>query len=59
MVDANLNLLPVANQYFARSDYVYNVGWNDSGMPITVNYDNTVTGCKGRSIATAISLMPA
>ncbi len=47
MVDANLNLLPVANQYFARSDYVYNVGWNDSGMPITVNYDNTVTGCNG------------
>jgi prepilin-type processing-associated H-X9-DG protein len=39
--------LPVANQYFARSDYVYNVGWNDSGMPITVNYDNTVTGCNG------------
>ena len=41
------NLLPVANQYFARSDYVYNVGWNDSGMPITINYDNTVTGCNG------------
>ena len=47
MVDANLNLLPVANPYFARSDYVYNVGWNDSGMPATVNYDNTVTGCNG------------
>jgi prepilin-type N-terminal cleavage/methylation domain-containing protein/prepilin-type processing-associated H-X9-DG protein len=47
MVDANLNLLPVANQYFARSDYVYNVGWNDSGMPATINYDNTVTGCNG------------
>ena len=48
MVDANLNLLPVANQYFARSDYVYNVGWNDSGMtPANVNYDNTVTGCNG------------
>ncbi len=47
MVDANLNLLPVASPYFARSDYVYNVGWNDSGMPITVNYDNTVTGCNG------------
>jgi prepilin-type processing-associated H-X9-DG protein len=47
MVDANLNLLPVANQYFARSDYVYNVGWNDSGMPASVNYDNTVTGCNG------------
>ena len=47
MVDANLSLLPVANQYFARSDYVYNVGWNDSGMPATINYDNTVTGCNG------------
>ena len=47
MVDANLNLLPVANQYFARSNYVYNIGWNDSGMPATVNYDNTVTGCNG------------
>ena len=47
MVDANHNLLPVANQYFARSDYVYNVGWNDSGMPASVNQDNTVTGCNG------------
>jgi prepilin-type N-terminal cleavage/methylation domain-containing protein/prepilin-type processing-associated H-X9-DG protein len=47
MVDANHNLLPVANPFFARSDYVYNVGWNDSGMPATVNYDNTVTGCNG------------
>ena len=47
MVDANLNPLPVANQNFARSNYVYNVGWNDSGMPATVNYDNTVTGCNG------------
>ncbi len=47
MVDANLIPLPVANQSFARSNYVYNVGWNDSGMPVTVNYDNTVTGCNG------------
>ncbi len=47
MVNANGNPLPVANTAFARSDYVYNVGWNDSGMPITVNYDNTVTGCNG------------
>ena len=47
MVDANLTLLPVADPYFARSNYVYNVGWNDSGMPATVNYDNTVTGCNG------------
>ncbi len=47
MVDAKLDLLPVANQHFARSDYVYNVGWNDSGMPASVNCDNTVTGCNG------------
>ena len=47
MVDSNLGLLPVANQYFARANYQYNVGWNDSGMPATVNYDNTVTGCNG------------
>jgi prepilin-type N-terminal cleavage/methylation domain-containing protein/prepilin-type processing-associated H-X9-DG protein len=47
MVDANRNLLPVANSFLARSDYVYNAGWNDSGMPATVNYDNTVTGCNG------------
>jgi len=47
MVDSNLNLLPVANQYFARANYQYNVGWNDSGMLATVNYDNTVTGCNG------------
>jgi len=47
MVDLNQNLLPVANQYFARANYQYNVGWNDSTMPWTVNYDNTVTGCNG------------
>ncbi len=47
MVDANQNPLPVANPNFARSNYVYNVGWNDSGMPATVNYENTVTGCNG------------
>jgi prepilin-type processing-associated H-X9-DG protein len=47
MVDANQSPLPVANTAFARSDYVYNVGWNDSGMPATVNYDNTITGCNG------------
>ena len=32
MVDANLNLLPVANQYFARANYQYNMGWNDTSM---------------------------
>jgi prepilin-type N-terminal cleavage/methylation domain-containing protein/prepilin-type processing-associated H-X9-DG protein len=47
MVDADLNLMPVANQYFARANYQYNVGWNDSGMPATVNPDNTATGCNG------------
>jgi prepilin-type N-terminal cleavage/methylation domain-containing protein/prepilin-type processing-associated H-X9-DG protein len=47
MVDANGNLLPVANQYFARSNYVFNVGWNDSGMPATVDYNNLITGCNG------------
>ncbi len=47
MVDSTPNLLPVANRYFARSNYVYNVGWNDSGMPATVDYDNTFTGCNG------------
>jgi prepilin-type N-terminal cleavage/methylation domain-containing protein/prepilin-type processing-associated H-X9-DG protein len=47
MVDGKGTLLPVANQSFARSDYVYNVGWNDSGMPASVDYGNTVTGCNG------------
>jgi prepilin-type N-terminal cleavage/methylation domain-containing protein/prepilin-type processing-associated H-X9-DG protein len=47
MVDASANPLPVANQAFARADYVYNVGWNDSGMPATVSYDDTVKGCNG------------
>jgi prepilin-type N-terminal cleavage/methylation domain-containing protein/prepilin-type processing-associated H-X9-DG protein len=47
MVDANRNPLPVANQAFARANYVYNVGWNDSGMPVTVNYDDPVRGCNG------------
>jgi prepilin-type processing-associated H-X9-DG protein len=47
MVDASGKPLPVANTQFARSNYVSNVGWNDSGMPANVNYDNTVTGCNG------------
>ena len=47
MVDGNGKLLPVANALFARCDYVYNVGWNDSGMPASVDYDNTITGCNG------------
>lgn len=47
MVDANLKLLPVANPYFARANYQYNQGWNDSSMPATVNLDDPVTGCNG------------
>jgi prepilin-type N-terminal cleavage/methylation domain-containing protein/prepilin-type processing-associated H-X9-DG protein len=47
IVGADMNLLPVANQYFARSNYQYNQGWNDSGIPATVNLDDPVKGCNG------------
>ena len=48
MVDANLTLLPVANQYFARANYQYNMGWNDTSMtPAYVNYDDPVLGDNG------------
>jgi prepilin-type N-terminal cleavage/methylation domain-containing protein/prepilin-type processing-associated H-X9-DG protein len=48
MVDANLNLLPVANQYFARANYQYNMGWNDTSItPAKTNYDDPVKGCNG------------
>jgi prepilin-type N-terminal cleavage/methylation domain-containing protein/prepilin-type processing-associated H-X9-DG protein len=48
MVDANLNLLPVANQYFARANYQYNMGWNDTSIqPPNTNYDDPVRGCNG------------
>jgi prepilin-type processing-associated H-X9-DG protein len=48
MVDANLNLLPVANQNFARANYQYNMGWNDTSItPANVNYDDPVRGCNG------------
>ncbi|MBV8381739.1 MAG: DUF1559 domain-containing protein [Planctomycetaceae bacterium] len=48
MVDANLNLLPVANQYFARANYQYNMGWNDTSItPADTNYDDPVKGCNG------------
>lgn len=47
MVDSSVNLLPVANQYFARANYQYNMGWNDSGIPTTVNQADTVKGCNG------------
>jgi prepilin-type N-terminal cleavage/methylation domain-containing protein/prepilin-type processing-associated H-X9-DG protein len=48
MVDANLNLLPVANQLFARANYQYNMGWNDTSItPPNTNYDDPVLGCNG------------
>ena len=47
MVDANMNALPVANTQFARANYQYNQGWNDTGMPVNVNYDDPVRGCNG------------
>jgi prepilin-type N-terminal cleavage/methylation domain-containing protein len=48
MVDVNVNLLPVANQYFARANYQYNMGWNDTSiLPPGTNYDDPVQGCNG------------
>jgi prepilin-type N-terminal cleavage/methylation domain-containing protein/prepilin-type processing-associated H-X9-DG protein len=48
MVDANLNLLPVANQFFARSNYQYSMGWNDTSIqPPNQSYDDAVRGCNG------------
>jgi prepilin-type N-terminal cleavage/methylation domain-containing protein/prepilin-type processing-associated H-X9-DG protein len=48
MVDANMNLLPVTNQYFARANYQYNMGWNDTSItPPNTNYDDPVYGCNG------------
>jgi prepilin-type N-terminal cleavage/methylation domain-containing protein/prepilin-type processing-associated H-X9-DG protein len=48
MVDVNLNLLPVANQHFARANYQYNMGWNDTSIqPPNTGYDNYVLGCNG------------
>ncbi len=48
MVDANVNLLPVANQYFARANYQYNMGWNDTSIqPAATNYDDPILGCNG------------
>jgi prepilin-type N-terminal cleavage/methylation domain-containing protein/prepilin-type processing-associated H-X9-DG protein len=48
MVDANVNLLPVANQYFARANYQYNMGWNDTSIqPPNTSYDDVVKGCNG------------
>ena len=47
MVGADGALLPVANPYFARANYQYNQGWNDTGMPASVNYDDPTRGCNG------------
>jgi prepilin-type N-terminal cleavage/methylation domain-containing protein/prepilin-type processing-associated H-X9-DG protein len=48
MVDQNGQLLPVANQYFARANYQYNMGWNDTSiMPPNVIYDDPLLGCNG------------
>jgi prepilin-type N-terminal cleavage/methylation domain-containing protein/prepilin-type processing-associated H-X9-DG protein len=48
MVDSNVQLLPVANQYFARANYQYNMGWNDTSItPANTNYDDPVKGCNG------------
>ncbi|MHB1558203.1 MAG: DUF1559 domain-containing protein [Isosphaeraceae bacterium] len=48
MVDANMNPLPVANTQFARANYQYNMGWNDSSIqPPNTNYDNPQVGCNG------------
>ena len=47
LVDANGTPLPVASQSFARANYQYNQGWNDTGMPASVNYDDPVKGCNG------------
>ncbi|GAC1339884.1 MAG: DUF1559 domain-containing protein [Isosphaeraceae bacterium] len=48
MVDANLTPLPVANQFFARANYQYNMGWNDTTIaPANTNYDDPILGCNG------------
>jgi len=47
MVDASQALLPVANQRFARANYQYNMGWNDSGIPANISPDDLVRGSNG------------
>ena len=60
MVDANINLLPVANQYFARANYQYNMGWNDTSIqPPNQSYDDVSRAATGRFTGTAASPMPA
>jgi prepilin-type N-terminal cleavage/methylation domain-containing protein/prepilin-type processing-associated H-X9-DG protein len=48
MVDANQKLLPVANPHFARANYQFNMGWNDTSItPANTNYDDAIKGCNG------------
>ena len=48
MVDADQFPLPVANRYFARANYQYNMGWNDTSItPANTNYDDPIKGCNG------------
>jgi prepilin-type N-terminal cleavage/methylation domain-containing protein/prepilin-type processing-associated H-X9-DG protein len=48
MVDAQMAQLPVATPDFARSNYQYNMGWNDTSIqPPRTNYDDPVKGCNG------------
>ena len=48
MVDAGGTLLPVENPYFARANYQFNMGWNDTSItPANTNYDDPVKGCNG------------
>jgi prepilin-type processing-associated H-X9-DG protein len=48
MVDANLKPLPVANTQFARANYQYNMGWNDTSIqPPNTSYSDPHLGCNG------------
>jgi len=47
MVDASGSPLPVASPAFARANYQYSQGWNDSGIPADVSQDDPVRGCNG------------
>lgn len=48
MVDSGMTLLPVDNSAFARANYQYNMGWNDTSItPANTNYDDPVQGCNG------------
>jgi prepilin-type N-terminal cleavage/methylation domain-containing protein/prepilin-type processing-associated H-X9-DG protein len=48
MVDANLDPLSVPNLEFARANYQYNMGWNDTSItPAATSYDDPIRGCNG------------